>query len=467
MEDRPIILLEFNELCPALIDRWIGEGKLPNFARFRDASEVFTTCADVDEGPNLEPWIQWYSIHTGLGFDQHKVFHLTDGPKAAHPDIWGMLISRGHKVANCSSMNAKGFSAPGNFFLPDPWCTSESADPPELGVFHRFVADQVQQYTNLDRKRSLATYAGFLWFLGTHGLRAPTVLAIGRQLAGELISKRSATWKRAPLLDMLQFDVFRWYYRKHKPRFSTFFLNSTAHYQHAYWRHMEPERFAVRPPQTEIDRLKDAILFGYRQMDKLLGRFFELANDGALLILATALSQQPYLKKESIGGQQFYRPRDIDKLLRELGIRNVSVNPVMAHQFLLRFQNESEAQAAKEKLLSVHFGGSPVFYFAESQAGTLFFANRVSRPVNSDAVLHYTASGKTVRFTDVFYLIDETKSGFHHPDGLVWFRTGTHRVHTEKVSILDLFPTILDRLGVHVESENDQTYRGRVLSLLA
>ena len=41
-----VIVLEFNELTPSLIDRFIGEGALPNFARLRSESRVFTTIAD-------------------------------------------------------------------------------------------------------------------------------------------------------------------------------------------------------------------------------------------------------------------------------------------------------------------------------------------------------------------------------------------------------------------------------------
>src|SRR5690242_7394242 len=84
---RKVLLLEFNEICPPLLDRWMAAGKLVNFARFYSSAQVFTTIADVSDPDCLEPWIQWYSIHTGLPYDEHKICHLTDGPKADHPDI--------------------------------------------------------------------------------------------------------------------------------------------------------------------------------------------------------------------------------------------------------------------------------------------------------------------------------------------------------------------------------------------
>jgi len=96
-----ILLLEFNEICPPLLKRWMDQGKLPNFTALYNSSQVFTSIADVSEPDYLEPWIQWYSIHTGLPYDEHKVFYLTDGPEADHSDIWCRLAGLGKSVMNC------------------------------------------------------------------------------------------------------------------------------------------------------------------------------------------------------------------------------------------------------------------------------------------------------------------------------------------------------------------------------
>ncbi|MHC5730644.1 MAG: hypothetical protein ACYTXY_42365, partial [Nostoc sp.] len=62
-----IILLEFNELCPSLMERFIKEGKLPNFQRLYEQSEVYTTDAE-EKPPFIEPWIQWVTVHSGLSY---------------------------------------------------------------------------------------------------------------------------------------------------------------------------------------------------------------------------------------------------------------------------------------------------------------------------------------------------------------------------------------------------------------
>src|SRR5690606_33211001 len=118
----------------------------------------------------------------------------------------------------------------------------------------------------------------FVRFMVTHGLKPSTVAQILRQLGAERAKDGRLSWRRVALLDRLQFDVFRHYYRRYRPDFASFFVNSVAHLQHSYWRHMEPEAFTVRPGAAEMEIYGDAIRFGYRAMDKVLGGFLELAR---------------------------------------------------------------------------------------------------------------------------------------------------------------------------------------------
>jgi hypothetical protein len=50
-----VLLLEFNEICPALSEKWMGEGRLPHFSSFHRFSQEFTTIADVSDPEFLEP----------------------------------------------------------------------------------------------------------------------------------------------------------------------------------------------------------------------------------------------------------------------------------------------------------------------------------------------------------------------------------------------------------------------------
>ncbi|HTV44070.1 MAG TPA: hypothetical protein VMF05_02035 [Stellaceae bacterium] len=445
---RNVILLEFNEICPPLLERWIGAGRLPNFAAFYRSSQAFTTFADDPDPVNLEPWIQWYSIHTGLPYHQHQVFHLTDGPKAGHPDLWHELHRLGKSVMNCSSMNAQAISGPGTFFLPDPWCIAEPAYPAELETFKAVVGRGVQEYS-----RGLAAVpprqlAGFLAFLSCHGLSAQSVGVILRQLARERLGGKDVSWRRVALLDLLQLDVFRHYYRQLRPDFATFFVNSTAHLQHAYWRHMDPGPFSIKPSAAEQETYGDAVLFGYQAMDRLLQNFMALAGEETVLILCSALSQQPFLTREDCGGQHFFRLRDPAGLCRLIGITPVAIEPIMTHMYMMRFADRAAAERAAIACRAPRLGDRQVFAAEPSGDASLCVGCQIFDMIESDAVLSgIPGDNGTLGFFDALYPIDAVKSARHHPEGVLWIRCGGRQAHREPVSILDIAPTVCELLG--------------------
>ena len=449
-----VIFAEFNELCPWLIDRWMDEGLLPNFKRMHAQSSVFETSADVTDPANLEPWIQWYSLHTGLSFDQHGVFHLTEGAKADHDDLWHVAHRAGRKVINFAGMNTRRFAFADSVYVADPWCEDGNASPPALNIYNRFVGANVREYSNPDARLTAGDYARFLRFMATHGLRASTVAAIAGQLLGERIGDRRLSWKRAILLDRLQMDVFSHYYRQHAPEFATFFINSTAHLQHSYWRQFQPEAFTV-PPSSESARIYgDAIKSGYLAMDRLLGEFLDLADThGAMLVFMTALSQQPYLAAEDSGGKHFYRLRDVDAFFYRFGMRSRDIDPTMTHQYLVRFDSEQDRAETLACLTQFKLAdGRALFGFNERTAEGLYFSCNIYDEVAGTTRV-VAPDGTTFMLDDIAYKIDATKSGRHHPAGALWFRTGTHRSHEAPVSILDIFPTTLDLLGIEPASE--------------
>jgi hypothetical protein len=451
MDDRRVVLIEFNELSATLIDRFIAEGALPHFASFRAASDVFTTDAGESEA-TLVPWIQWPSVHTGLPYAEHEIFHLGDAARCAAPTIESVLSQVGVPVGVFGGMNIPPHPVRG-FRLPDPWDKSPRAEPASLQPYYDVTAEQVKESSHHGRltPRDALRLGSFYV---RHGFRPATALAVAGQLVGERLD-RGVKWRRAALFDQIQYDVFRSYARAHRVRFASFFSNSTAHYQHLYWRNMEPDRFPDPPSASDHPSLRDAIRVGYRSMDALLGRFAADFPD-ATLIFATGLSQEPYTGPVI----RNYRPLAFEPLLAFLRIEGARVAPVMSQEFHLDFADEAAAAAAERALQALEVDGTRVFSARRDGAG-LFAGCRYLDPVVMEREAVDTRTGARRRFDELFYLVDGHRSGHHHPEGVLWVRTGRGRVHPEPVSILDIAPTVLSMFGV----EPPPTMRGTVLPL--
>ena len=438
-----VILLEFNELTLPLIDRFVSDGALPNFRRFRDESHTFVTNAG-ETPPNLEPWIQWVTVHTGMPFSEHGVFNLDEGHLLPASRLWDVVSAAGGQAWVCGSMNVNHQSDFRGALVPDPWCTKVPPLPDAFTPYFKFVQQQVTEYSHDGSSLSPADYARFLAFLAAHGLSAGSSAEVLKQLWSER-GNPGERWRRAVLLDKLQFDVFRAYYNRLTPDFSTFFLNSTAHFQHSYWLEMEPDLFKAAAPDSQGPDYSSAILFGYQQMDRLLGKLLDLAGPDVTLMLCTALSQQPCLSYEESGGAVFYRPKDVQAVVQAAALRGLqSVAPVMTHQFQLEFDSEANALHAEEVLSSARVAERKGMYTRRKER-RLFTGCDIYSEVKPGAMIAF--GGRAVApFFDLFYKMDAVKSGMHHPDGILWVRTPA-RTHTQTSTQLPLTavaPSILD-----------------------
>lgn len=441
-----VILLEFNELCPSLMNRFMEEGKLPNFQRFYQESEVYTTDAE-EQPPYLEPWIQWITVHSGKPYRQRQIFNLDDGHKLKFPNIWDILSESAYRVWVCGSMSLRYAQPINGYILPDYWATQQDPYPAELNLFFNFVRRQVQEHTNDSAQLSWQDYWQFLTFMVTHGLSLDTMRAIAQQLLKE---KQTGCyrWQRVTILDKLQRDVFVWYYRRFKPHFSTFFLNSTAHFQQMYWRNMKPGRFQVQPSAEEQAEYENAILYGYQEMDKLIGNFLQLANRQTTLILCTATNQQPCFTYKDIGEKHLYRPRRFEELLTFAGVTSsYECSPVMAEEFFIRFKNEADAEAAEQQLAALRVDRRSVLRLRRQKA-EIYAGCGIFEQLSTQVALEIEGSYVSTPFFNIFYHIEDIKSGIQHSDGILWIRNPSlkHAVHIDKVSLVSIAPAIMDIL---------------------
>jgi hypothetical protein len=444
-----VMLLEFNELTPSLMSRFIAEGRLPNFKRLYEESRVFTTDATADVKDDkwlLNPWVQWVTVHTGVNAPTHGIKNLGEAASLKHKGLTEIVSDAGGRVLIFGSMNVRYGKGINGVVVPDPWTPDGEPHPAELNPFFRFIQKNVQEHTG-EEHLTRADILAFVRFMASHGLSMSTVLAIVKQLVRERTGRYG--WRRVAILDRIQWDVFRHYYRRIKPQFSTFFLNSTAHLQHKYWRNMEPEPFTIKPSEQDQAELQHAVVFGYEQMDAILGRFLKLAGNDTTIVFSTAISQQPCLIYEESGGKTFYKAHDMEKVLRFAGLTEpYTHSSAMSDEFHLDFADEAAAAQAAMRLTAVSVNGQPAFRVAHH--GSRLICGNITTMLPEDAMLQAGASGPRVRFFDMFYQGGGLKSGMHHPDGMLWIRLPdrSHAVARDKVALASVAPTILHMLNL-------------------
>jgi hypothetical protein len=432
-----LILIEFNELSSALIGRFIAQGKLPNFQRFYQTSTIFTTFARDEQ---LNPWVQWPTVHSGVPAALHEIEHMGDGStNLRYKCVGDVLSDAGIRTGIFGSMNLN-YGALDGYVIPDPWDKRCRAFPDSLTPFFAAVAQQVQD-NSLYRVSGLHA-AAFLFFLLAHGLTLGTAIALVAQLAKERLDK-GIRWRRAMLLDRLSYDVFRYLNAKYRVEFATFFSNSTAHFQHYFWEDMDPSAFG-RTTAPAHPSLPDAILDGYRAMDVLLHRFMSDYPD-ATLVLCTALSQGP---REIRKARCNFHVTDPVAYRRFLGLdERYRITAMMSDECHIDCPDPESAARTAAMIEAVTVDDKPAHSVSLEGAKVVLWVPASNDPdIVSRMVRH--PNGATARFGTFFNVLEGSASGKHRREGSLWVRNGEHRVVEEPVELTDIAPTILGHFRV-------------------
>lgn len=413
-QEKKIILIEFNELVPSLVERFISEGHLPNFEKLASQSNQFITDAN-QEGEDLNPWIQWVTVHTGLTPKEHGVYRLNEAHNCNGKYMWDKLSLQGKSSLIFGSMNGCKQDSFLGTYLPDPWDKS-TAPSKNLEVYFEFIRAYVQGNPSSSKVRPFQ----FIKFMLANGLTLKTSFKIVKQLVCEKIDSNQK-WKRAGLLDWIQLDVFKSLLKKEKPTLATFFSNSTAHIQHHYWMESFPEQFNFK---VEKKMAENPMLLSYKNHDAILGEILKLKDENTSVAFCTALSQQPYTKNV----KYFYHINEFEAFAETISLPgNPKYIPVMAEQFYLKFENETAVHKAFEHLSKFVMPSNEYFYEGSNKVfsmsieeSTLHIKCRCTKLVPQGTKFVNNETEELFDFYELFYQMDDLKTGIHHPYGLLW-----------------------------------------------
>lgn len=448
-----VIQLELNEISYPVVARLMAKNELPNFQKINRKWHFHETTSET-EYDKIEPWIQWVTAHTGKTFAEHQIFRLGDAPNLKHTQIWETLSEAGIESSIIGSMNATRGKTTGGIFFSDPWALQNDTYPQTLRPLWEMISSKVKGHatTELTAKDLVDGLKACV------SLKLP--LKIYWKIANQIVSQKRNKlnkWRLAGIFDIFLSEIFKSVLNTTNHGYYTLFLNSVAHYQHHYWRNFDDTPFDASIQYDDIAQDHDPITYGYKIMDEIIGSIFKMVekDKDTLVIIASGLSQEPYIEKEAIGGMNYYRLKDHEAFAGLVGLdASYEVFPLMSRDWQIKYQDERTRLEALRKLTGLTIKGQPLFNIKEDTEGFIFVETKFYQG-NTKGEEILDANGKSVAlFDDVFSNI-AIKSGHHCGEGNLWLSKGGFSpiLHQHSFPLTDLHQLTLDALGIKTKEE--------------
>ena len=428
-----MIFFEMNEINFDFVNFYIKNGHLPNLKNFIDSHGLFSTKSETKYS-EIEPWIQWPSIRTGLDYSEHKIFRLGDVENKNLSQHWEILEEKGFSVAAMSPINAINNTKNSPFWIPDPWINTNVTGDNFLQKISLALKQSVND--NAKNKLEIKTIIALIDALLTKSQFSSYFIYLK-----EVISVlRGNHWSKAIILDRILADIFIKYWKKHKPDFATLFLNAGAHIQHHYMCNSKAYKGDVQNPNWYIKKNVDPLIHIYKLYDRIIGELYK--NHNVRLLIAVGSQQVPYEKPKF-----YWRLKDHKKFINKLGIKYKNIKPRMTRDFLIEYDSNEDLQNSLPILENlVSSNGEKIFGDIEVKEKNIFLSLIYQKDIGNDFSL-LSNQKKIGSFRDdvVFVAI---KNGHHHGNGYYLDSYKSPNKNENTIHCKDLFNIVMQHFDV-------------------
>lgn len=398
---KKLIFLQFNELNFNILKKYL---KKDNFKNFKGIIPFLKNTNSENQYELLEPWIQWFTIHSGKSAKEHGVFRLGDCVKSNIKNIYDQLIDEGYAVGAVTPMNIDNRHNHYKYFIPDPWTDTKSDNLKWSKLIHITIQKIVNNNANntINFKDLLNLFIIFIRFSKLKNFHHYFYLAI---------TSLKFKWRKSLFLDLLLNDIHLTYLKKNlNINLSVLFLNSCAHIQHHYLLNSKENNSNTKNPESIIPKKMDAVYEAYLLYDKILGDYIK--NKNFEIILATGLSQSIDMSET-----YYYRLKNHKEFLSLLDISYKKVQPRMSRDFLIDFHNNEDRDLAFEKLKNISLNNEKIFGILDKRQKSIFATITYRMKLNSEESIKI--ENKEIKVKKIFVLV-ALKNGLHNPDGFFY-----------------------------------------------
>ncbi len=239
-----LVVFEINECDFNFFLKGSTKYNYPNIKNFFKNRRVINTFTeDKVEGYNLDPWVQWVSVHTGKKSSHHKVFRIGQKLDKKINQIWENFKKKNIRFTlwglfNSNLRDSKNIDV----FFPDPWSFTQKAYPNKFNNFLKLPRYYALNYPNINIFKFI--FYTFLFF---------KELLINKSLfyfikkfkifLNIYVSSGYKSFNYYFFLDLISLEIVKNNIIKNKSNILIIALNSFAHYQHNYWDDKKNEKF--------------------------------------------------------------------------------------------------------------------------------------------------------------------------------------------------------------------------------
>ena len=341
--DKKLLLIELNEFNFDFIKKGIKKYNCPNIKRLFEKKNIKTYTNDALQDYNLDPWVQWVSVHTGKTSAKHKIHRHGETLRKDIDQIWDKLSKK--KIC-CSIWNPVNGVYRNNkrikIFFPDPWSFKENPKPKKLQSFLKLPRYYSMNYTDINYTKIIKYFFEFLTPL-IFSKSFFNLLKLMPSILPILIKQGLKNYILFFLIDLINLLVFKNEIKKNFTSFNLIFINSLAHFQHNNW------------DKKEIEYI---YFFFVEKIAKIINQLSKNHND---IIICNGFSQ------EKIKPEYIVRNTNPLEFIKSIGIKCKTVKPNMTTGGTIYFNNKYEKNDAKKKLTRLSFFGINIINVEEKK----------------------------------------------------------------------------------------------------
>jgi len=333
-----LLLVEINECDFDYFLYGSKKYKYPEIKKlFLDKKKLNTFTNDKFEGFNLDPWVQWVSVHTGKLSTEHKIYRLGQKLNKTNKQIWDKLSKKNITSTIWGAFNSTLNSKKNiDLFFPDPWSFEEKAFPNDFNNFLKLPRYYAQNYPAVNKFKT--TYFGLIFFYKIIFSKSFFyLLRNSLQLLKIFLTSGLKSFNLYFFLDLISLLIVKKNLNKNKSNLTIITLNSFAHYQHNYWN----------------DKQYEKIYFWY--LNKIVKLIDEISKSYNSTILFNGFSQK------KIKNEYYLRPKNPKQFLKSADLNYLSIEPNMTTGSIINFRNIDDKNKAINKLKSLKIYDYPIF----------------------------------------------------------------------------------------------------------